>query len=123
MSARLLCVLISVYGALVLSSTFGQTDLADNPKLSEHFSFGLGPRRDQAVSALTTTLIQRDKLLRARELEEANATVFTRVLDLLRFVPIQLSSGASDEFLTPNYLRPGYAARPEPHLFDGPDSH
>jgi hypothetical protein len=49
------------------------------------------------------------------------ATFFSRAIDLLRFVPLKLSSSNSnmDDFFTPSYLRQDYnAPSSQAHLFD-----
>lgn len=93
---------------------------ANSPKLDQPFTFTLAPHRDYAVSAITRSVEQHDEFLRREELEAVNAPMLSKVLDLLRYVPLQL--GASDDdgdFFTPSYLRRDYARLPsEFHLFD-----
>jgi len=70
-----------------------------------------------------TTTVERTEAQRLVDLKNANEDVFTRAVDLLRFVPFKLSSSdiKLDDFFTPNYLRADYnTARPEVHLFDKP---
>jgi hypothetical protein len=64
---------------------------------------------------------QQDDAMRVRDLQGAEATFFSRAIDLLRFVPFKLSTsnGNMDNFVTPNYLRPDYNAPSlQAHLFD-----
>jgi hypothetical protein len=64
---------------------------------------------------------QYDEAMHARDLRAANETLFSRAIDLLRFVPFKLSSsnGNMDDFVTPNYLRTDYSEpSSETHLFE-----
>lgn len=92
----------------------------DAPTLSEPFVFSLAPRRDDALSKFTASLQEHDELERAKELEAVNAPAASKLLDLLRYLPIQLGSGdGNEDFLKPNYLRLDFAKLPpDAHLFD-----
>ncbi len=100
----------------------GQTPFETNPpKLGEPFTFTLSPQHDYALSAVTKSIEQHDEILRARELDEANAAIFSKAVDLLRYIPIKLGGSDPEDFFTPNYLRQGYAATPpKAHLVDQP---
>lgn len=91
----------------------------NSPKLSEPFVFNLRSQRDNAVNVIAKSIGQHDEILRAKELESANAPVLTKALDLLRYIPVKFSSSDPDDFFTPNYLQPGYATAPrKTQLFD-----
>lgn len=91
----------------------------NSPKLSEPFVFTLNPPRDNAVNVIAKSIEQHDEILRAKELESANAPVLSKALDLLRYIPIRVDGSDPGDFAIPNYLRPGYAVIPrDAHLFD-----
>ena len=96
----------------------------DAPKLTEDFTFRLNQRRDDAIRRTIETMRAGEEMQRMLDLRAAEVSVFTRVIDLFRFVPVKLSSSDSknDDFLTPNYLRADYRSLspPETHLFDQP---
>jgi hypothetical protein len=117
--------LLSVIATIAaLSSTRAQSwSSSDSPKLTHDFSFSLEAHRDRTIQDIVGTINDRDEAQHSLELHTANESVFTRAIDLLRFVPFKLSSSDinSDEFFTPNYLRADYD-RPvsQAHLFDNP---
>ena len=95
----------------------------DAPKLTEGFTFTLDAKRDRAVREFVETLSERSETKRLLDLDTANASLFTRAVDLFRFVPFKLSSSDCklDDFFTPNYLRADYNRPvPEARLFDKP---
>lgn len=83
------------------SLAYGQAESPDSPKLSEHFTFNLSPQRDFTVNELVKTLERRDEIRSQRELESANAGIFSKTLDLLRFVPIRLRATTFSPGLSP----------------------
>jgi hypothetical protein len=92
---------------------------ADAPTLSDRFVFTLGPQRDDAVHVVAHAIEEHEEVLRARELESANASVFNRLIDLLRYVPLRVSGSDGGDFFNPTYFRPGYMEIPhETRLFD-----
>ncbi len=115
-----------VFGATLLFTHFAyaqSSPAGEVPKLTESFTFTLSPNRDRAVTQTIEAMKEHDEALRVRDLKAADASIFMRAIDLLRFVPFTLSnsSGNIDAFFTPNYLRPGYNQPPsEAHLFDTP---
>ena len=113
-------VLLALGSLAVARGGFAQAPADPNsPKLSAPFVFTLSPKRDSAVSVTVESIEQHDAILRAKELESAHAPLLTKAFDLLRYIPIRVSSGDADDFFTPNYLRPGYASVPrETQLFD-----
>jgi len=117
--------LLSVIATIAaLSSTRAQSgSSSDSPKLTHDFSFSLEAHHDRTIQDIVGTINGRDEAQHSLELHTANESVFTRAIDLLRFVPFKLSSSNinSDEFFTPNYLRADYD-RPvlQAHLFDNP---
>jgi hypothetical protein len=108
--------------ALVTHIAYGQsTPAGEEPKLTTSFTFSLSPYRERAVGEMLDVVKQQDDAMRVRDLQAANATFFSRAIDLLRFVPFKLSSsnGNMDDFFTPNYLRPDYnPPSSQAHLFD-----
>jgi hypothetical protein len=108
--------------ALVTHFAYGQsTPAGEEPKLTTSFTFRLSPYRQRAVGEMLDVVKQQDDAMRIRDLQAANATFFSRTIDLLRFVPLKLSSsnGNMDDFFTPNYLRPDYnAPSSQADLFD-----
>lgn len=106
--------------ALFACSTRSQ----EPPKLTESFSFNLSPYREAAVSRTMELMQEREKAQRALDLKSANEGLFSRAIDLLQFIPLRLgnaSNGISDEFFTPNYLRPEYIRHsPAALLFEAP---
>ncbi len=89
------------------------------PKLNEPFVFNLRPQREDAVQVVAEQIQLHDEALQAKELEAANASLVGSAIELLRYVPIRVESSASDDFFTPNYLRPGYApVQREANLFN-----
>lgn len=113
-----------VFGVMALVTHFahGQsTPAGEEPKPANSFTFTLSPYRARAVPEMLDVMKQQDDVMRLRNLQAADATFFSRAIDLLRFVPFKLSSsnGNVDDFFTPNYLRPDYnAAASQTHLFD-----
>jgi hypothetical protein len=99
--------------ALVTHFTHGQsTPAGEEPEPTKSFTFTLSPDRERAVPEMLDVMKQQDDAMRLRDLQAAEATFFSRAIDLLRFVPFKLSSsnGNMDDFFTPNYLRPDYNA-------------
>jgi hypothetical protein len=94
---------------------------AQSTSPTQDFTFTLGADRDHSIQDIVTRINSHDEARHSFELRSANESVFTRAIDLLRFVPFKLSSSdiKSDDFFTPNYLRVDYE-RPlsEAHLFD-----
>ena len=89
------------------------------PKLNEPFVFNLRPQRDDAVQVVAQQIQLHDDALQAKELEAANASLVGKTIELLRYIPIRAESSESDDFFTPNYLRPGYAPiKREANLFN-----
>ena len=90
---------------------------SDSPKLTERFTFQLGRFRDHAAHDVLETITRQSDSQQVLVLHEANQGTVDRLLDLTRFVPFKLSDSdmSSDEFFTPNYLRPDYD-RPPPDL-------
>jgi hypothetical protein len=113
-----------VFGVTVLVTHFayGQsTPAGEEPPLTKSFAFTLSPYRARAVPEMLDVIKHQDHAMGVRDLQPANATFFSRAIDLLRFVPFKLSSSNAnmDDFFTPNYLRPDYnAASAQAHLFD-----
>lgn len=108
--------------ALVTHIAYGQsTPAGEELKLTKSFTFTLSPYRQGAVGEMLDVVKQQDDAMRIRDLQAANATFFSRTIDLLQFVPFKLSSGNGnmDDFFTANYLRPDYnAPASQAHLFD-----
>lgn len=98
----------------------GQTPVETNsPKLGEPFTFTLSPQHDYALSAVTKSIEQHDEILRAKELDEAHASIFSKAVELLRYIPIKLSGSDPEDFFAPNYLRQGdVGIPPAVGLFD-----
>jgi hypothetical protein len=95
----------------------------DAPKLTESFTFTLDRHHDNGLRQTVETMKVRDEMQRMLDLKAADASAFTRAIDLLRFVPFKLSSSDfnPDDFFTPEYLRVDYNRAPsEAHLFDKP---
>ena len=120
------CLVSAVFVTMALFTHFAYTQSAPPggaPKLTESFTFTLSPNRDSVVSRTIEAMREHDEALRVRDLKAADASVFTRAIDLLRFVPFKLSdsNGNIDDFFTPNYLQADYN-RPssEAHLFNKP---
>jgi hypothetical protein len=126
MLASVICRSIIFAGAAcsALGSVQAQSaSSADAPKLTETFSFTLNRQRDDAIRHTIETMKARDEMQRVLDLKAADASIFTRAIDLFRFVPFKLSSSDSkaDDFFTPNYLRTDYnRSTSEAHLFDKP---
>jgi hypothetical protein len=112
------------FAATALYSHFACAQSAPSgeaPKLTESFTLTLSPHRDTALRQTIEAMKQYEETQRVFDLKAADASVFTRAIDLLRFVPFKLSnsSGNLDDFFTPNYLRAGCNEVPsEAHLFD-----
>ena len=120
---RVPILLILLVGESVCFAQQQSAQTADGHKATASFSFSLGMRRDRAVDQTVEMMNERTEAQRLVDLKNANEDVFTRAVDLLRFVPFKLSSSdiKLDDFFTPNYLRADYnTARPEVHLFDKP---
>ena len=83
----------------------------DSPKLAEHFTFRLDRYQERTQREVVERMSQESEAQHALELHAADQSIFERTIDLLRFVPLKLSSSdlKSDDFLTPNYLRPEYS--------------
>jgi|SRR5947209_17171037 len=113
---------ISMLLAAVVPSARAQSSSSVHElKLTQDFTFTLGTHRDRSVQEIIATMTSRDEAQRSLELQAANESVFTRAIDVLRFVPFKMGSSdmKSDEFFTPNYLRIDYERPPsEPQLFD-----
>lgn len=95
----------------------------DSPTLTEDFILRLDQHRNDTIRQTIETMRAREEMQRMLDLTAADVSVFTRVIDLFRFVPIKLgrSDGKADDFLTPNYLRPDYnRTTSEGDLFDKP---
>jgi hypothetical protein len=113
--------LLTTAVAMLSSARAQSASPSDSPKLTQDFTFTLGADRDHSIQDIVTRINSHDEARHSFELRRANESVFTRAIDLLRFVPFKLSSSdiKSDDFFTPNYLRVDYE-RPlsEAHLFD-----
>jgi len=118
----LLSVIIAI--AALSSGRAQSASPSESPKLTEEFSFTLGTHRDRPIQDIVDAINSHDEAQHSFELRTANESVFTRAIDLLRFVPFKLSSSdmKSDDFFTPNYLRVDFD-KPvsEAHLFDNPN--
>jgi hypothetical protein len=93
----------------------------DTPTLTGNFSFTLLQHHDAAIRQTMEAMQARDVMQRTLDLKAADASVFTRAIDLFRFVPFQLRSSdvRADDFFTPNYMRPDYKSpAAEARLFD-----
>jgi hypothetical protein len=116
-----LCAVVAV-GISALSAAHAQTPaVAGEPvRLSEDFSFRLGPHRDRMIQEMVTAISSQDAARQSLELHASNESFFSRAIDPLRFIPFKLSGSdmSLDDFFTPNYLRADYAAPAETHLFD-----
>lgn len=75
-------------------------------KLSEQFTFNLSQR--EGLREIVEKIELHDEARRRDELETANAPVFTKPLELLRYVPIKLGKSEGDDFLLPSYLTLSY---------------
>lgn len=117
--ARVLLVALA-FTILLTQWVAAQSGQETGPSLQEGFNFRFDPRRERALGQTVEALMQYDQAQRARDLDAANAGVFSRAIDLFRFVPFKLgnSSGNMDDFLTPNYLRPDYVRVSETNLFE-----
>lgn len=115
---RCFLVIVSMIG-FAAKSIYAQSTSSE-PTLAEGFNFRLGPYRDEAITRTIDALKRHDELQRANELENANKDIFSRTVDLFRFVPFKMadSSLKNDDFFTPNYLRPDYAPSRETQLFN-----
>ena len=117
----LLSVIIAI--ATLSSGRAQSASPSESPKLTQDFSFTLGPRRDRVIQDIVGAINSHDEAQHSFELRTANESVFTHVIELLRFVPFKLSGSdmKSDDFFTPNYLRVDFD-KPvsEAHLFDNP---
>ena len=115
----LLSVIIAI--AALSSGRAQSASPRESPKHTQDFSFTLGTHRDRVIQDIVGAINSHDEAQHAFELRTANESIFTRAIDLLRFVPLKLSSSdmKSDDFFTPNYLR-GDFDKPvsEAHLFD-----
>ena len=114
----------AVFGATALFTHFSYaqaTSDSEEPKLAKSFTFTLSPYRQRAAGEMLDIMRQHDEAMRVRDLQALDATLFSRAIDLLRFVPFKLSSSNDnmDDFFTPNYLRADYSEpSSEAHLFD-----
>jgi hypothetical protein len=72
-------------------------------------------RLDPTFSKFVDSMIQRDALERAIELESANRNVITKLLEYTRFLPYRVSPQV-DTFFRQNYLRLDF--NPDPHDSD-----
>jgi hypothetical protein len=107
-----------------LGSALAQSARAiDVPKLTESFSFTLNQHRDDTIHRTIEAIRTQDEMQGMLDLKAANTSIFTRAIDLFRFVPLKLGSSDinADGFFTPNYLHADYN-RPisDAHLFDKP---
>ena len=94
---------------MAMHSARGQASVDTDPvKLSKPFTFSLSPQQDHAVSEVVKKIELHDETQRKTDLETANSPVFSKALDLLRYVPIKLSKSDGDDFFLPTYLTPGY---------------
>ena len=74
--------------ALVTHFTHGQsTPAGEDPKLAKSFTFTLSPDRERAVPEMLDVIKPKDDAMRVRDLQAADATFFSRAIDLLQFVP------------------------------------
>lgn len=111
MRKRWLLIAASTVAACQFAS--GQTAAEPtSPKFQEDFNFSLSAYRYNAVNVLAKSMAEHEELFRGKELETSNAPVLTKVLDLLRYVPIHLSASDGDDFFTPSYLRSDYVRVP-----------
>jgi hypothetical protein len=115
----LLSVIIAI--AALSSGRAQSASSSESPKLTQDFSFTLGAHRDRVIQDIVGAINSHDEAQQSFELRTANESVFTRAINLLRFVPFKLSSSdmKSDDFFIPNYLRVDFDNPvSEAHLFD-----
>ena len=75
-------------------------------------------RRDNVVREMVSRMSERAEAARAAELQKANESSVTRLLDLTRFIPIPLGSSENrvDSFFLQNYMRRDLKPRDEDRL-------
>lgn len=77
-------------------------------------------RRDKAVEIMIERLNLRAETLRSAELQHANESSVTRLLELTKYVPIPLGSSENriDTFFLSNYMRKDFNPRDTSPLFE-----
>ncbi|MGI8820736.1 MAG: hypothetical protein ACR2ID_07720 [Chthoniobacterales bacterium] len=103
------CALVACAGLFLAlrPATLAQELTLEEVRVEAPFDATLELPRDATVSELLYRLELRASEARARELEKANASAVTRLLDLTQYIPIPLGSSDSklDTFLQQNYMR------------------
>jgi hypothetical protein len=111
---------ISAFGLSVYVSQAQNTPATEAPRASAKLHFNLD-KHEPTVSKIVEIMQKQDDERRTLELAAINADSFTKAIDLLRFIPLRLSTSPDDDFLMPDYLRTGYnRPSPEVHLFNAP---
>jgi hypothetical protein len=111
---------ISTFGLCVYVSQAQNAPATEAPKPSAELRFNLG-KHEPTVSKIVEIIRKQDYERRTLELAAMNTDSFTKAINLLRFIPLRLSTGPDDDFLMPDYLRRSYnRPSPEVHLFNAP---
>ncbi len=123
MNARLRVARGLIALATIATSAVAQEAVMEEVRVEATFSSGLQLQRpDSAVTELLNRLELRDQQKREQELQEANKSGATKVLELLKlpaWVPFRLgaSENETDTFFQQNYMRPDLNPRRDNPLF------
>jgi len=123
---RLICCAIAVFLVLALQPPVGlaEEDEAVMEEITVEATFDLRldlpTARESAVQIMIDRLTLRAEMQRALDLQIANRTPMTTILDLTKYVPIPAFSGSSkpvDTFFQENYMRADLNPREKSPLF------
>ena len=111
---------MATFGLCIYVSQAQNAPATETPKATAELRFNLA-KPEPTVSKIVEIMQKQDDERRTLEVAAMNADSFTKAIDLLRFIPLRLSTGPDDDFLMPDYLRTGYnRPSPEVHLFNAP---
>lgn len=111
-----LCIAVFISGVALVSS---QEAVMEEVRVEASVDLRLETPRESAVQIMIDRLRLREENERAIQLEIANRTPLTAVLDLTRHIPIPLGASESrvDTFFLQNYMRPDLNPREDAALF------
>lgn len=111
--------LMGITSAFVLQPAAGQEAITSEVRVDGSFTaWHFELRRDKAVQILTDRLTSRAAELRSAELQRADESIVTRLLELTKYSPFRFGNDPRvDTFFLSNSMRPDLNPRNDNRLF------